>query len=232
MTGQKSVLKTHACLAGARVRSWAQIADSLREEIVFETPIQLNLMRHAQSESNAAKLVTGSRDVELSMEGREQAIRLGRFLHSHYDLAFCSRLKRSRETLTLALEAGNVQVDAVYMDARLNERGLGVLEGQPSRHIPQYEAGDLGWAPEGGESYLSVAQRILSFLLDLAEVQQTEGLEEVLISSHIGTMRILVGILGGFSNPTDVFRLTFPNARIVELVWGRLGLPTFLKNVV
>jgi broad specificity phosphatase PhoE len=232
MIVRESGLEAYPCLAEPRILGWHEIVEKLREELVFAVPIRLHLIRHAQSEANAAKLVTGSRDVELSPDGRLQAVALGRNLDSYYDFAFCSQLKRSQETLRLAAESGKVHFGAVVIDSRLNERGLGMLEGQPSRHIPQYDAGDLSWAPQGGESYLSVAQRVLSFLLDLCEVNKVKGIEKVLISSHVGTMRILVGILHGFSDPAAVMRLTFPNAQVSELKWQNLQLPAFLGNTV
>src|SRR5262249_50711334 len=153
---------------------------------------------------NAQSLITGSRDVPLTPVGEEQARRIGHLLDRHYELAVFSTLSRSWETLRLALLAGHVKVDRVRTDPRLNERSLGVLELQPWRPLNEYAHGDLYYAPEGGDSYAAVARRCLSFLLDLVDFVAAARLEKILVCSHMGPMRILLGILEEQSDPVQV----------------------------
>jgi broad specificity phosphatase PhoE len=229
------MLKTKKCHAYTKFRdneilSWAEIQEQLQKPIVFPKPIDLHLIRHAETETNADKLITGSQDVKLTSKGEEQAISLGEKLEKYYDIAFASELQRSQKTLEIALHEGRVSVDNLLADKRLNERSLGVLEGQRSRWIPEYDAGDLHYAPEEGESYSKVAQRTLSFLLDVADFVVDKDINKILICGHMGSLRILVGIIEEQENPVTVLGLSFLNAEVYKLAWNRLRIPKFLQD--
>jgi broad specificity phosphatase PhoE len=140
-------------------------------------------------------------------------------------------MERSQKTLEIALKEGKVNLENLLVDKRLNERSLGVLEGQRSRWIPEYEAGDLNYAPPEGESYLEVAQRTLSFLLDLAEFVSDNDINKVLICGHMGPLRIMVGIIEEQENPVSVLGLSFRNAEVYKLAWNRLTIPKFIQGV-
>ncbi len=217
-----------------KVLSWAEIQEQLRDTIWLNRNVELEMIRHAESEINAEKKITGSQDVELTIKGQEQAIKLGKELDDYYDIAFCSGLQRSQKTLKLALENGRngkIKVEKLFQDKRLNERSLGVLEGQKFQWIPAYAAGDLNYAPENGESYGEVARRILSFLLELANYIEAEDISKVLICGHMGPMRIMVGILEEQEDSANVLGFSFPNAEVLKLTWNRLVIPGFLKNL-
>lgn len=210
--------------------SWSELRERV-DRLNRPRAISIDFVRHGESVANAMGLVTGSWDVALSERGREQAWALGLELKSHYDLAWSSPLKRSRDTLHLALRAsGNASVNCLA-DSRLGERCLGVLEGKPRGFIPQYAAGDLGFAPERGESYLEVTQRVLSFLLDVLDPAVTPvTVERVLISTHAGPLRIIYAALEGISDRCQVLRSDFANARLYRMTINRIGWPAFLPN--
>jgi broad specificity phosphatase PhoE len=115
------------------------------------------------------------------------------------------------------------------MDTRLSERSLGVLEGRPNISLPAYDRGDLAWAPDGGEPYLSVTGRILSFLLDLPRVVPAEC-PRAIVSSHAGPLRILTGILLDMEDPAAVITTRFPNARVREFTVRSINWPRFLTT--
>ena len=214
------------------ILSWEEINQQLQDDILLFKPVEIHLIRHAESELNAEKRITGSQDVQLTPRGEIQAINLGEKLDEYYDIAFCSSLKRSQRTLKLALENGRngrINVENYFTDKRLNERSLGVLEGQKSQWILAYAVGDLNYAPENGESYAEVARRILSFLLELANFVRENESNKVLLCGHMGTMRILVGILENQENPVNVLRFSFPNAEVFKLKWSQLRIPEFIK---
>jgi broad specificity phosphatase PhoE len=188
-------------------------------------------MRHGETVTNARGLVTGSQDVPLTAVGEEQARRIGHLLDRHYDLALHSTLSRSVHTLRLALEAGRVEVDRIRSDPRLNERSLGVLELQPWRPVDEYAHGDLSYAPERGDSYAEVARRCLSLLIDLVDFVAIARPERILVSGHMGPMRILLGILEERSDPVGVLARSFENTEVVRVQWSRLVLPGFLEAV-
>jgi broad specificity phosphatase PhoE len=214
-----------------KILSWTEIYEQLQNNLALPKTIELHLIRHAETETNADKLITGSQDVKLNSKGKEQAVYLGRKLDKHYNIAFSSEMDRSQKTLEIALKEGKVNLDNLFVDKRLNERSLGVLEGQRSRWIPENEAGDLNYAPPEGESYLEVAQRTLSFLRDLAEFVSDNDINKVLICGHMGPLRIMVGIIEEQENPVSVLGLSFRNAEVYKLAWNRLTIPKFIQGV-
>lgn len=116
-------------------------------------------------------------------------------------------------------------------DKRIDERSLGELELAPARPIAEFARGNLSYAPRGGESYESVAQRCLSFLIDLAElsVVAKHGLK-LLVCSHVGPMRIVAGILDGIDDPAEVLRLSFENSAPRRFEIERLDFPKFVRR--
>jgi len=89
-------------------------------------------LRHGQSAWNRDRRYTGWTDVGLSSEGREQAQRSGQRFRERglaFDVAFTSVLRRSRETLELALEALGGPPPEIHASWRLNERHYGALQG-------------------------------------------------------------------------------------------------------
>jgi len=97
--------------------------------------------RHAATEYNNRNLISGQRDVDLSLEGAGQASSLRGAIPPDFDLVICSRLKRTWQTMSIALN-GNV-ASSFYVDSRINEVSLGVLEGQKRRHIDAFAIGDI-----------------------------------------------------------------------------------------
>lgn len=217
-------------LDNGEVLSWKEIHQRLQKPIIFPNSKTLHLIRHAETESNADGLITGSLDVKLSPQGEVQGRRLGQKLDDYYDIAYCSKLERSQKTLQLALETGRVRVGQIFEDERLNERSLGVLEGQKRQMIPAYAAGDLNYAPQNGESYAEVAQRIFSFLLALSDSLMNTESNKALICGHMGTMRILVGIIEEEKDPVTVLAFSFPNAEVLKLTWTQLKIPEFIRE--
>lgn len=93
---------------------------------------RLVLLRHGQSEWNAAGRFTGWVDVMLTPQGREEAVQAGRLLRAagiHVRQAFTSVLTRAIETLNLALLEMGLSWIPVQKDWRLNERHYGLLQG-------------------------------------------------------------------------------------------------------
>ncbi|MCL1464947.1 histidine phosphatase family protein [Argonema galeatum] len=217
-----------------KILGWEEISERLQDSVWLSRNVELHLIRHAESEVNADKRITGSQDVQITTKGQIQAINLGNKLDEYYDMAFCSSLQRSQKTLDLALENGRngrITVEKIFKDKRLDERSLGVLEGQKVQWIPAYAVGDMNYAPENGESYDEVARRILSFLLELADCVRDNDIGKLLICGHMGPMRIMVGILEEQEDPVTVLRFGFPNADILKFTWNRLKIPGFLKNI-
>lgn len=89
-------------------------------------------LRHGQSVWNAASLFTGWADVELSTLGKNEAAAAATDMWREgikVDVGYCSRLKRAKQTMEIALEiTGQSDVPVNYC-WRLNERMYGGLTG-------------------------------------------------------------------------------------------------------
>ncbi len=87
--------------------------------------------RHAESMANTAHVFSSdpARPVALTERGREQAHVLGAQLANlHIDLAVCSRFRRTRETIDIALHGRHVPV---LIEPGFDELQVGDLDGAP-----------------------------------------------------------------------------------------------------
>lgn len=211
-------------------RPWAEIRNVCRKPVVLRHRLELDCFRHGETVTNASGLVTGASDVDLTPNGWNQARELGNELRGSYDCAFSSTLRRSRETLALALEVRQIPVHYRFQEARLAERCLGVLEQRPAKRIPELTHGDLTFAPEGGESYLEVARRTMDFLLDLFAWSTETRSTRIALCGHMGPMRMLLGIIDTSNNASAVLAENFENARIINRELSRITIPPFIQS--
>ena len=94
--------------------------------------MRLVIIRHGQSEWNKLNLFTGWSDVDLSPEGKKEAILAGKALKEEeidFDVCYTSYLKRAIHTLNLVLEEMNRDWLSVIKSYKLNERHYGALQG-------------------------------------------------------------------------------------------------------
>jgi len=93
---------------------------------------RLVLVRHGQSTWNLENLFTGWTDVDLTEQGRVEAVEAGRLLAAEklrFDIAFTSVLKRAIRTLWIVLDTMDLMWIPVERSWRLNERHYGALQG-------------------------------------------------------------------------------------------------------
>lgn len=91
------------------------------------------LIRHAQSQWNVENRFSGWADPPLTDEGKSEAVRAAQLLKKHgftFDIAYCSYLKRTRQTLDIMLNELQQQNIDIKEDWRLNERHYGSLQGK------------------------------------------------------------------------------------------------------
>jgi len=218
-------------LADATIYGWNDLYTQLTKGLTGP-PIEMYIVRHAQSVANARGLVTGQSDAGLTLRGYTQALMLGLRLPRRCDVTWVSCLGRAMRTLEIAqiLRFNKISPTQFHPDPRLDERALGDLEGTPHRPIQAYTTGDLAYAPNRGESYLDLSRRLLSFLVDVRRRTQCET--RVLIATHVGPMRILVGTVEGLGDARSVLALQFHNAEAYRCVLRDLKWPAFIPKEV
>lgn len=92
----------------------------------------LVLLRHGESVWNKENRFTGWTDVDLSENGREEALNAGRLLKEGgfgFDIAYTSVLKRAIRTCWITLDELDLLWIPVVRHWRLNERHYGALQG-------------------------------------------------------------------------------------------------------
>jgi broad specificity phosphatase PhoE len=159
------------------------------------------LVRHGGTLWSSDERFAGSTDIDLSDEGRAQARALGgRLAAVPIDAAYCSPMRRTIETATLAL--GDRRDLPLTKVAGLKEIDHGPWEGQRHEDVERkYAAEYAAWdadpfmaPPPGGESGLSVLARALPALRQIV-VDHPD--QTVLVVSHKATNRLLLCSLMG-----------------------------------
>ena len=92
----------------------------------------LVLLRHGESIWNKENRFTGWTDVDLSEQGRQEAVNAGRALKAAgltFDIAYTSVLKRAIRTCWITLDELDLLWIPVIRHWRLNERHYGALQG-------------------------------------------------------------------------------------------------------
>ncbi len=200
---------------------------------------KLVLLRHGQSLWNKENRFTGWEDINLSPLGIEQAKAAGNTLkkhHLHFDLAYCSILKRSIKTLWYTLEAMDMCYLPIQKTWKLNERHYGSLQGmnkdearkkygEEQVHIwrrsykttpPLLKENTFKGLPQYqeiktpvlGESLKDTQDRVLSFW-DTNIATQIKKNKTVLIVAHGNSLRALIQHLEDLSEK-DLLNLNIP----------------------
>ena len=161
---------------------------------------QLAIVRHGQSAYNLENKFTGFADVDLTAQGREEAVMCGRKLQKmHFDDCFTSVLKRAIETLHIILETTGQTQLPVFKDAALNERNYGDLQGLNKAETAEKYGSDkvalwrrsFDVAPPGGESLKQTQDRVLPYYYAHIEPLLQQG-KNVLVVAHGNSLRALM----------------------------------------
>lgn len=164
--------------------------------------MKLYLIRHGQSETNLKKCFTGWAQVNLTEQGRADAISVRPMLKDiRFDKIYSSDLIRAMYTAELAIPGCEYETTPL-----LREVGMGSLELQP---IAEVEADmlakntrELGYAMYGGESKAELQRRAKEFL---QLVQSRDG-QTVAAFSHWGLIGAVLD---------QVFGITLPKKKMV-----------------
>ena len=164
---------------------------------------KLFLVRHGQSQWNLENRFTGWQDIDITELGQQEARQAGVALaHEPIDIAYTSTLIRAQHTLKIILdEMGNPPIPIV-IDAALNERGYGKLEGlNKDETAEKYGAEQVHiWRrsfdvpPPGGESLKDTYERVIPYYEHFIAPKLKEG-KNVLVVAHGNSLRALIMFL-------------------------------------
>src|SRR3989442_896882 len=161
---------------------------------------RLYVARHGATQLASEGRFSGVTGVELSEAGRWQAARLGeRLRHEGITALYSSPLSRSVETARIVCEGGALSIQK--LDG-LREINHGRWEGLTRDEVVErfrdeymaWEEDPFTFAPEGGESGVSVLARALPVI---REVVAHHAGARVLVVSHKATLRLLISSLLG-----------------------------------
>ncbi len=159
------------------------------------------LVRHGATSLTAEDRFSGSVGVDLSDEGRWQVTRLAeRLAQERIKAVYASPLSRTLETAQILAEPHGL---SIQQRDGLREISHGHWEGLSRREVEErYPDEYLAWdtdpftfAPEGGESGVSVLARALPVIREIALGHASET---VLVVSHKATLRLILSSLLGF----------------------------------
>lgn len=158
------------------------------------SPLTLLLVRHGQSEWNAAGLMQGqTAHVPLTPLGHSQAAEAAEELAALSPGALISSdLLRAVQTAEHCSRATGLPITTA---TALREQGYGVLEGRPSRELwDVVDWTDAHWSAEGGESLAELHGRVAAYLKDLCAEPPADVIALV---THGDTIRAVQAVVAG-----------------------------------
>jgi probable phosphoglycerate mutase len=175
----------------------------------------LLVIRHGETEWSRLGRHTGSTDIPLNAQGRQEARDAARTLDGwNIARAYTSPLERARETAELVEPACGVVVDR-----DLVEWDYGVYEGRTTLEIREAEPAWSVWTQpmKGGESIDDVGARVDRFLARVASEAET-GNAAVFAHGHV--LAILIARWCGLA-PIEGRRFPLATATVTLLGWHR-----------
>ncbi len=159
--------------------------------------LTIYLFRHGQTTYNEDKIFTGLKDAKLTPLGIKQAKIIAKKLKDKkFQVAFCTSLSRSKETLKYVLKF-HPECKKIIVDDRMIERSYGELEGKKHETIikkfgrEQFNKWHRGFyvRPPKGESFADVEKRVREFIKDLKKFMRKNKVN-VAISAHRNSIRL------------------------------------------
>ena len=183
---------------------------------------QLILVRHGQTDANAAGLLLGRLDPELNAAGWDQAETVAARVATYGPTrVMTSPLARCAQTASVIARA--CAVDAVVVDDRLVEVDYGEYDGLPFAELPsdlvRRWRTDAEFAPPGGESLAWVGARMAAFA---DEVLADLDVAPVVAVSHVSPIKAAVCWALGLPDLAS-WRMRLDNATMTRLAPGPEG---------
>lgn len=162
---------------------------------------RLYLIRHGATPLTAEDRFSGAANVFLSEEGRAQVERLSaRLADDHIDAVYASPLDRTIETAEIIARPHKLTPigrDGLREISHGHWEGMtrNEVESQFSDEYSAWETDPFTFAPEGGESGISVLARALPVIREIVVDHRDKN---VVVVSHKATIRLIISSLLGF----------------------------------
>jgi len=192
----------------------------------------LVLLRHGESEANAAGLLLGRTDSPLSERGARQAAALAPLLGNVQRVVSSPLLRARRTAAALGCDT------ETEIDERWVEVDYGEYEGQPLRAVPAEVwarwRSDPHFRPAGGETLAEVAHRVRLACDELFSepgrwARADDG--DVVVVSHVSPIKAAVAWALSSDEPLD-WRLHLSTGSLTRIGWGAEGPVLHAFNVV
>ncbi len=176
------------------------------------------LVRHGETDWNAARRLQGHTDIELNARGLAQAKQMARALKNinlQFDILYTSDLQRAAKTAQAIEELFKT---TAISNAALRERHLGALQGLTTDEAPMREpdlwkshlSRDVVENLRNGESIQQFAERIRNAL---EKIRAQDSGKTILLVSHGGSLDMMYRIAS--NQPLDAERaVAVPNASL------------------
>jgi probable phosphoglycerate mutase len=189
---------------------------------VFTLPTRICIVRHGETDWNAARRIQGQTDIPLNETGRQQAEATAQGLvGQHFAAIYSSDLQRAHDT---AVATARVLEMPVQSEPGLRERHYGEFQGLTQDEIKarddyaRYISRDVSFSYGNGESLAVFSERIKETLNELARRHPGES---ILVFAHGGVLDIIYRI--ATHRPLETARdFPIPNA---ALNWIEIGNP-------
>lgn len=176
------------------------------------------LVRHGESEGNAADKYSGSYDHELTHRGVNQAEKCGIKLQNYeFDVVYSSFLSRAIATAQLILNENIKGCEDWRRLELINERRFGLAENKSKKELIKLYSNDvmqtwhskLNSAPPQGETIFNLYKRVLEFYE--TEIVDKIGGKNILVVAHAGVIKCLMTIIED-KKMVDIPKITVQNA--------------------
>ena len=149
---------------------------------------EYTFVRHGQTYWNKNGIMHGQYDIPLNETGIKQAKKVSNELkNEHFDLCFCSPLKRARST-AYSILLNHKKTEIVY-DDRLMELSKGLLEGKHLNSEKLLKNEDYNFLAKFKiESKKAFFSRVKEFVNDIERKHKNK---KILIVAHSGTIKML-----------------------------------------
>lgn len=174
--------------------------------------MNLYVVRHGKTEWNKLHKVQGISDIELSIEGIEEAKELRSLIETlNIDVVISSPLKRTRDTAKIIIQ----DKLPINTDDRIIERDWGLNEGMLVDLVDQIDCWDviLNTNVQNIERVQDLMLRVSEFLEDIKIKYKDKN---VLVVTHSAVSRVIHYLLESIPDDGDLTKIDIPNLRVIE----------------